>query len=237
MNQLVHDFNTIAPVGAALSATALQGLVPIGQAADSQAKPTMIHLIEPDTGLRARMARRLSNAGFHVEIYSSIAELVSFGPRQGVIVLDEAHPAGGLAAVSDRLERAAPGLPVVVFSNAPTIAGVVAAMRANAVNYLPADANDAEFAAALAQAHADGEEERQKKVAMARASSQIDRLSARERQVLELLIQGESNKGMARALELSPRTVEIHRTKLLAKLGVRTAAEAVRIWCAANSSH
>ena len=52
--------------------------------------------------------------------------------------------------------------------------------------------------------------------------------------MLELLVEGESNKGMARVLGLSPRTVEIHRMKLMGKLGARSPAQAVKIWCAAN---
>ena len=65
--------------------------------------------------------------------------------------------------------------------------------------------------------------------------SLVQRLSQRERQVLEFLVEGFSNKEIARRLDLSPRTVEIHRMHMFGILNARNSAEAVRIWYAANA--
>lgn len=199
-----------------------------------KAKNITVHLIEQDLGLRAKIGRRLINLGFHVEIYAGVREFIDFAPQTGVILIDESHHAGGLAAVIGSLDQVVAGLPIIVFCDNPTIPGVVAAMRARALNYLALDVSDAALGAALTGAFNEGEAERARKVAIAGCGRLIDHLSNRERQVLELLVEGESNKGMARALGLSPRTVEIHRTKLMSKLGAKTAAEAVKIWCAAS---
>lgn len=64
---------------------------------------------------------------------------------------------------------------------------------------------------------------------MIEARDRIASLSEREREVLEWLSEGSSNKVMARELEISPRTVEIHRANMMNKLGARHAAEAVRL--------
>jgi FixJ family two-component response regulator len=64
---------------------------------------------------------------------------------------------------------------------------------------------------------------------MIEARDRIASLSVREREVLEWLAQGSSNKVIARELDISPRTVEIHRANMMHKLGARHAAEAVRL--------
>ena len=65
---------------------------------------------------------------------------------------------------------------------------------------------------------------------MIEARTRISTLSAREREVLDLLITGASNKVVARVLAISPRTVEIHRANMMAKLGVNHVAGAVRLY-------
>jgi DNA-binding CsgD family transcriptional regulator len=69
---------------------------------------------------------------------------------------------------------------------------------------------------------------------MVEAQRRIATLSRRERQVLDWLAQGSSNKLIARALDISPRTVEIHRANMMDKLGVQHSAEAVRLQCIAG---
>ncbi|MFZ9396883.1 MAG: response regulator transcription factor, partial [Erythrobacter sp.] len=64
---------------------------------------------------------------------------------------------------------------------------------------------------------------------MIEARQRIANLSAREREVLDWLSAGSSNKSIARELEVSPRTIEIHRANMMLKLGARHAAEAVRL--------
>jgi DNA-binding CsgD family transcriptional regulator len=64
---------------------------------------------------------------------------------------------------------------------------------------------------------------------MIEARGRIENLSAREREVLDWLAQGSSNKAIARELQISPRTVEIHRANMMAKLGASHAADAVRL--------
>lgn len=64
---------------------------------------------------------------------------------------------------------------------------------------------------------------------MIEARNRISNLSVREREVLDWLAEGSSNKAIARELDISPRTVEIHRANMMSKLGARHAAEAVRL--------
>ena len=200
----------------------------------TKTKSIIVHLIEQDIGLRANLARRLLSLGFHAEIYTDTREFVAFAPTEGVILIDDANHPGGLQDMIGDFDGVGAGMPIIVYCSQPTIAGVVAAMKVRAVNYLSLAAIDDQLATAINDAHHEGETKRSFLTQVANCGKMIDHLSPRERQVLEMLVEGESNKGMARVLGLSPRTVEIHRMKLMGKLGVKTPAQAVKIWCAAN---
>lgn len=194
----------------------------------------VVHLIEQDITLRANIARRLLGLGFHAEIYAGIQEFVEFAPNDGVILINDSNHPEGLIGMGVALEKVATVMPIVVYSDNPSIAVVVAAMKARAVNYLSLEAPDTALSAAIESAYREGEQKRSFLTQVASCGRLIEHLSPREKQILELLVDGQSNKGMARTLGLSPRTVEIHRMKLMGKLGAKSPAQAVKIWCAAN---
>ena len=119
--------------------------------------------------------------------------------------------------------------PVIALSAKIEPRRVVNAVRAGALDYiaLPLEPND--LAVALAQAQRDASEQCAVQRRAVEARTKIDALSARERQVLEALANGSSNKIIARDLGISPRTVEIHRANMMTKLGAGHAADAVRL--------
>ena len=200
----------------------------------SESTSVVVHLVEKDISLRANIARRLIALGFHAEIYSGTQELIKFAPKDGVIFINDADNPDDLTATIDDLEMAGFVLPIVVYCRNPTIEGVVAAMKARAVNYLSLELADTALATAVNDAHREGEKKRSFLSHAARCGKLIAHLTQREKQVLEMLVDGESNKGIGRSLGLSPRTVEIHRMKLMGKLGANSLAQAVKMWCAAN---
>jgi FixJ family two-component response regulator len=149
------------------------------------------------------------------------------------VVLD-LEEASGLVTAS-ALKAARAQLPVVaVGASGGDVGFGVRAMKAGAVDYLeqPWTPEALLFAVrtALAEIHAEAERARGSDEARARIAA----LSARERAVLEGLLAGGTNKTIGRALGLSPRTVEIHRARVMEALGVRSLPEAVLIATAAG---
>lgn len=194
-----------------------------------------IHLIEPDVYLRASFAHRLNQLGMHTEIYASIDEIIDFEPKFGILMVNEQLIASGPAALSQFSGNALSKLPMIVYSTNPSVEKAVAAMKANAVNYVSPNDSDDTVIAAITEARSQAEENRERLALIQNSMSLVQRLSQRERQVLEFLVEGFSNKEIARRLDLSPRTVEIHRMHMFGKLNARNSAEAVRIWYAANA--
>ncbi|MCJ2018340.1 LuxR C-terminal-related transcriptional regulator [Methylobacterium sp. E-065] len=199
-----------------------------------------------DTGLRAYVvaagdiARRglvstLQAAGYEVRTFQSGQALLklmgSLIPGCIVFNLEEA----GDLVVANELRAARAHLPVVAIGASGGDVGFgVRVMKAGAVDFLDAPLEPAAllFAVktALAAIHAEAQRSRGRDEAHARISA----LSAREREVLEGLLAGGTNKTIARTMGLSPRTVEIHRARVMESLGVHTLPEAVLIATAAG---
>ncbi len=196
----------------------------------------IIHFVEPDTRLRADLARVTFAAGHHAEVYADLAELADHPPQRGIIALRDDAEASTVRERLDLLAGRGLWLPAVVMGEHPTTDRIVAAIKAGALDYLPLPLLPARLEAMLAtigdEAHAHAEARRR----MVEARSRIGSLSAREREVLDWLTRGSSNKTIARELAISPRTVEIHRANMMHKLGAAHPADAVRLQIEARLS-
>ncbi|MHC2109182.1 PAS domain S-box protein [Methylobacterium sp. CM6246] len=201
--------------------------------------------ITTDTGLRAYViasgddTRRslgdaLQSGGYEVRAFDSGLALLKMAGSlmPGCVVLDLDD--GGFL-VAGALKSARAHLPVVAVGASRGDVGLgVRVMKAGAVDFLEApwspEALLFAVKTALAEIHAEADRVRGSN----EARSRIVALSPRERAVLEGLLAGGTNKTIARTLGLSPRTVEIHRARVMEALGVRTLPEAVLIATAAG---
>jgi two-component system response regulator FixJ len=188
-----------------------------------------LHITGGDSRLRAEHSRLAYEMGHHAEVYSDLAELIDDGPVEGVIIACQDVLVDGVAGLLDRLEEAGIWLPVVAASNDPDVDDVVRAIRAGALDYLRLPLTREEFVRMAAHVASDGGRHAEARRRLIEARQRLGRLSRREREVLDWLSEGCSNKAIARALEISPRTVEIHRANMMVKLGATHAADAVRL--------
>jgi two-component system response regulator FixJ len=133
--------------------------------------------------------------------------------------------------VQERLNQMKLKLPVIVMTGQGDVQSAVRAMRSGATDFLEKPfSDDALICAIEAAPKVSAEPNRSAE----RAAALIDTLSPRERQVLEALVAGHPNKAIAFDLGISVRTVELHRARMMARLGVRQFAEAVRLAVLAN---
>ena len=148
-----------------------------------------------------------------------------------VLAADTGVP-GATAQLIERLGELGIWLPVVVTAAQIELERVVAAVRAGALDYLALPLEMGSFArrllAIISEAGPYAERRRREVEALRR----IAMLSPRERQVLGLLSAGLANKEIAQQLQISPRTVEIHRANMMMKLGAGHPAEVVKAWIA-----
>ena len=188
-----------------------------------------LHFIDSDSRNRAELARVGFSLGHHAEVYGDLSELSVHPPRDGIIIARDTPGEGGVAMILDRLSRLGIWLPLIATDVDPRPGRIVDAIKAGALDYLSLPLETERFERCLARIEKEAEVFGAARRRMIEARDRIASLSVREREVLEWLAEGSSNKVIARELDISPRTVEIHRANMMHKLGARHAAEAVRL--------
>ena len=188
-----------------------------------------IHIVGGNSRSRAEQSRLILSMGHHAEVYSDLVELIDRPPRSGVIIASEGVLENGVAALLDDLAAAGIWIPLVAARTAPGVEEVVAAIQAGALDFLELPLCATELRRMIAHVETDAGRHAEARRRLIDARNRIETLSRREREVLDWLSEGCSNKAIARNLEISPRTVEIHRANMMDKLGASHAAEAVRL--------
>lgn len=188
-----------------------------------------LHIVGGSSRSRAEQSRLAMALGHHAEVYSDLDELFDRPPYGGVIVACEDLLKDGVQALLEVLGEEGIWIPLVVASAEPSVDEVVEAIQAGALDYLQLPLTEQELHRMIAHVHSDDGRHAEARRRLVEARRRIGALSRREREVLDWLSEGCSNKAIARELEISPRTVEIHRANMMEKLGASHAAEAVRL--------
>ena len=190
---------------------------------------TILHIVDGSSSSRAEQARMGHELGYHCEIYADVGELMSFPPRKGVVLARDDKSSQGVIKVLRAVSISEDWIPVIGTSIDPDPGDVVAAIKAGAMDYLRLPLDRQRLRDAVDQIASEAHAYADARCKMIEARNRIASLSPREREVLDWLAEGRSNKMIALELSISPRTVEIHRANMMSKLGAQHAAEAVRL--------
>jgi len=204
-------------------------MVPDEEEESHMADHRHIHVIDPDFRRRARITFELAQRHLHAEIYEDLEEFGSRIPDGGAIFVADEPGRCDPADLRAMLDGLGSTLPVAAYAAEPLPQRIVEAMLHGALDYLRWPFDPALLEAALARLSCEGERRASRARRGASAKAAIDHLSAREHEVLELMIEGDSNKEIGRRLGISPRTVEIHRGNMMRKLDARSPSDAVRL--------
>ncbi len=180
-----------------------------------------VYVVEDDEALRRTIRRALTDAGIYtVEFDSAEALLEGYSERPlGVILLDMRLPGMSGLELLDRLENLLPANPVVMISGYGDIPSAVRAVRQGALDFLQKPFRKDELISVIQGAFA--------RIEAVESAGAFESLTAREKEVLLAFADGTSNKVVASRLNLSSRTVEMHRSRIIRKFGVANLTQAL----------
>lgn len=190
-----------------------------------------IHIVDDEEAIRKSAGFMLRTSGFEVETYvDGVAFLAAVkGAAPGCILLDVRMPGmDGLEVQAELNARGVP-MPVIVLTGHGEISTAVVAMKGGAIDFIEKPFEKEVLLAAIERAFARLGENSEAATSEQDAKARLSVLTQREIEVLRGLVRGHPNKTIAYDLGISPRTVEVHRANLMAKLGVRSLSEALRI--------
>jgi two-component system response regulator FixJ len=189
----------------------------------------VVHIVDDDEAVRQSLAFLLSSAGHAVRLYDSARAFLDglAGIKGGCLITDIRMPEMTGIELLHAMQARACGLPSIVITGHGDVPLAVEAMKAGAVDFIEKPFDDAAILNAVKSAlQRSGENEDDERGALA---ARIASLSERERQVLEGLVAGHSNKTIASDLGISPRTVEVYRANLMAKMEAKSLSEVIRM--------
>lgn len=196
----------------------------------------LVHLVDDDAAIRRSVGFMLKTSGHRVETYESGTALLKDSGKldEGCILLDVRMPGMDGLEVQQALLEEGVNLPVIIMTGHGDVTLAVKAMKAGAVDFIEKPFEKEALLASLDEGYRRLSLKGATDDRMRDASVRLQALTPREREVLERLSRGLPNKIIAYDLGISPRTVEIHRSNLMSKLGVRSLSEALRISFAAH---
>ena len=194
----------------------------------------LVHLIDDDEAVRSSLALLISTVGLRVQGWADPQQFLRDFPRQdiGAIVLDVRMPGQSGLTVLDQLVAQGVDQPVIMLTGHGTVEMCRRAFKAGAAEFLEKPVDDEQLLEALQNAVRQHVKSRERIAADRAARERYAQLTEREREVVGLVVEGLTNKEIARALTLSPRTVETHRANLFAKLQADSLAQLIRRYAA-----
>jgi two-component system response regulator FixJ len=194
----------------------------------------VIHIVDDDDAVRQSLAFMLSAAGMPVRVYDSAGAFLEGLPeiQGGCLITDVRMPDITGIELLRKMRAKACHIPAIVITGHGDVPLAVEAMKAGAADFIEKPFDEEAILDAVKTALGQSDEGQDSDHAAVNA--RIAGLSERERQVLEGLVAGHSNKVIAAALSISPRTVEVYRANVMSKMQARSLSELIRMAILAN---
>jgi two-component system response regulator FixJ len=188
----------------------------------------VVHIVDDDDAVRQSLAFLLSSAGLPVRLYESASAFLAglSAPQSGCLITDIRMPGMTGIELLKALREKSLSMPAIVITGHGDVPLAVEAMKAGAVDFIEKPFDEEAILNAVKRALDQGSDENGDGLVVA---ARLATLSERERQVLEGLVAGHPNKTIARGLGISPRTVEVYRANLMAKMQAKSLSDLIRM--------
>jgi two-component system, LuxR family, response regulator FixJ len=190
-----------------------------------------VYVVDDDDGMRRALSLLLNTVGYRTVAFANPAEfLAQFDPdTHGCLVLDIRMPGMSGLELQQHLNRTGSMLPVIFITGHGDVPMAVQAMKEGAFEFIQKPFRDQDLLDRINHAIQQDAESRNTLARRADVVRRLESLTPRERQVMDMVVDGAANKVIAIDLDLSERTVEIHRAKVMEKMGARSVAHLVKL--------
>ena len=191
----------------------------------------VVYVVDDDAAVRDSLGYLLESVGLAVVTCAAAGAFMDrYDPnRPGCLVTDVRMPGMSGIDLQAHLRRVAPDLPVIIVTGHGDVPMAVRAMKAGAYDFIEKPYNDQALLDVVQTAVADSRRAAGARAETAEVLSRLSTLTPREREVLDLVADGLSNKGVARHLGISGKTVETHRARVMEKMQAGSLAELLRL--------
>ncbi len=191
----------------------------------------IVYVVDDDDAVRDSLKMLLESDGLTTQVYASGREFMDScnDDMPGCLLLDVQLPDMHGLDIQLELVNNQIKLPIIIITGYADVPIAVKALKAGAVDFIEKPFSDDTILASVRSALEVGDKNRKEQSSLTETKAKLERLTDRERQVLEQLVIGRSNKVIAFELEISARTVEIHRARIMEKMEARSLAHLVRL--------
>jgi two-component system response regulator FixJ len=192
---------------------------------------TVVHIVDDEEAVRTSLAFLLQTSGFAVRVHESATDFLKLATSisNGCLITDLRMPDMDGVELLRRLRAAGAMLPAIVITGHGDVQMAVEAMKNGALDFIEKPFAEDVLIDSITRAVGRAAEQSQSAAAAEQVRSRLDTLSERERQVLGGVVAGQPNKTIAFNLGISPRTVEVYRAGLMAKMQAKSLADLVRM--------
>lgn len=201
-----------------------------------QADRLTVYIVDDDASVRDSIALMLGVAGYRTCVFADAEAFLAAWTEDwaGCVIADVRLPGRSGVELQESLKELGATIPFVIITAHGDVPTARAAFRGLAVDFLEKPFDNVQLCSAIDTAFALEEKRIRQHEGRSVIAARLERLTAREREVLDHAARGLHAKEIAAALGISPRTVEVHKTRIMEKLGVRNVAELVRFSIAAR---
>ena len=198
---------------------------------DGKGLTPVVYVVDDDDGMRRALDTLLSTVGYRTAVFSRPTEFLATFKTDapGCLVLDIRMPEMSGLELQQQLNRRGSTLPVIFITGHGDVPMAVQAMKEGAFEFIQKPFRDQDLLDRINHALKQDAESRQTTARRADVLHRLESLTPRERQVMDMIVEGAANKVVAIDLKLSERTVEIHRAKVMEKMGARSVAHLVKL--------
>jgi RNA polymerase sigma factor (sigma-70 family) len=195
------------------------------------AEQLTVHIVDDDASIRDSLSLMLGLAGYRVALFADAESFLdAFQPDwAGCVIADLRMPGMTGIELQAELQRRGSPLRFIIITAHGDVATARSAFQAQAVDFLEKPFDHAELVKAIETAFSAEQRRIERQRRQTADRERLAALTEREREVLQLVARGLHAKEIARELDISPRTVEVHKARIMDKLGARNVAELVRL--------